>query len=93
MNFLNNNINIKDYRAQIYDNSSNISGRLNEMQDIIINYSSSAICIPHAVHSSGCGWEVFRIPLNTRQLYQYYLLSYQINIIYLANLNIEYINI
>ena len=46
MNFLNNNINIKNYSAQNYDNSSNMSGRFNDMQYIIINYSPFAIWIP-----------------------------------------------
>ena len=50
MNFLNNNINKKNYNDQSYDNSSNMYGIFNEMQDIIKNYSPFAICIPHNAH-------------------------------------------
>ena len=38
LEFLNNNIHIKYYRTQSYENFSNISGIFNEMQDIIINH-------------------------------------------------------
>ena len=54
--FFNNNINIKYYIAQGYDNARNVFGRLNEIQDIIINHNLISNIDPLSCEFVKPGW-------------------------------------